>query len=278
MEESKLNLLAMDKSVLSLLKGPDNWDIVSLDLKSIEPKVIAHFSQCPNYMKLFGPGANPNHDVYIFVGMAIPEYRGLFEPYYDIDNPTKEGIAHIKEHYNTERQVCKQFHLAAVYGAGANRINAMLESSDIYLGIRKVEQMHRNYWNLFKVVKQYTRQLQHEWNRNGGYIISGRGTPRPLTRQRAQVDILNAMIQTTAHQYLMRWLTHVKDIRAERQITTRPLLLDLHDSTTWVCPKEETQRVDTMLQDGLKRLNEELQLTVILEGKTKIGSTLELIA
>jgi len=272
-----LNLLALDRSILRFMKGPKDWKVISLDFASVEPTLIAHFSQCPNYMNIYGPNANPNHDIYPYVGMAIPQYRELFGPYYDLNNPTKEGTKYIKDHYASERSICKTFHLSAVYGAFPPTIHAMLEVQGIHISIKEVEQMHRNYWQLFKAVKSYERTLQAEWRRNGGYIISGRGTPIPMNQEDASKHILNRMIQKTAHQYLMRWVYHLENIVTEMKLQARPLLLDLHDSTTWTCPPEEVQAVDDMLQEGLRRLNEELQLTVVIKGATKVGDTLRII-
>jgi len=73
-----LNLLASDKSIYRFMRGPEGWDCVGLDINALEPNIIAHFSQCPVYMSLYGPNAAPNQDAYIHLGCTIPQFAEKF--------------------------------------------------------------------------------------------------------------------------------------------------------------------------------------------------------
>lgn len=275
---STLNILAADRSIYSFLRGPEGWKVVAVDINSLEPHIIAHFSNCPNYMALYGPNAVPNQDAYIKLGTTIPQFRDKFLEHYNPEAPTVEGVEFIKENYPNERFVCKVMFLSCVYGIKAPALRESLAAGKVFLSMREVEVLLQSYWRTFSSVKSLSQSLQKQWRDNGGYIISGRGTPRPLDQIGASKDILSRFTQTTGHQYVMRWLYHIENIRKERSINTFPLVPDLHDSTTWTCPPEEVPKVDAMLQDGLTRLNEELRLSVVLKGKTKIGDTLEILA
>ena len=208
----------------------------------------------------------------------MPAYRETFLEYYNPDAPSKEGVDYLKEHYEKERFVCKTAFLSCMYGISVPALHGSLAASDVHMPLREVDAIHRAFWRTFAALKKFAQYKQQEWRQNGGYIITGRGTPKPMMHIDASKDILSRFTQTTGHQYMMRWLWHINQIRKEERIQAKPLLVDLHDSTTWTCPIEEVESVDYMLQEGLRRLNEELNLTVILKGKTKIGDSLEIIA
>lgn len=272
---TSLNLLASGKDIYRFMKGPPGWKVVGVDINSLEPVVIAHFSQCPVYMSLYGPDAAPNQDAYIHLGCTIPKFADKFLEHYTPGNPTKEGVDYIKEHYDQERFVCKVTFLSSVYGIHPPALQASLANGGVQMGIREVEEIHRGYWKTFSAVKKLEHKLQDEWRSNGGYIITGRGTPKGLDQKAASKDILSRFTQTTGHQYVMRWITHIDDIRKERGLSMRPLIKDMHDATYWCCPADEAEATGEAIQDGLTRLNEELDLTVKFRGKTKIGDTLE---
>ena len=258
------------------MRGPKDWSCVGVDINALEPNTIAHFSQCPVYMSLYGPDAAPNQDAYIHLGCTIPKYAELFLPHYKVGEPTKEGVAYIKENYDQERFVCKVTFLSSVYGIFPPALRALLLAGGVDMSIREVEGIHQSYWKTFAAVKTLTHQLQEEWRRNGGFVVSGRGTPKPLDNQAASKDILSRFIQTTGHQYVMRWLFHINEIRQERKVTMRPIIKDLHDATYFTAPDDQIEEAGKVIQDGLTRLNEELNLSVVFKGKTKIGKTLEI--
>lgn len=272
-----LNILASSKEIYRFMKGPKNWKCVSVDLTSAEPFAVAHYSACPVYMSLYGPNAVPNQDAYILLGTTIPQYADKFLAHYDPKAPTKEGVEFIKKNYEKERFVCKTTFLSCVYGIQPIALQASLAAGGVEMTIREVEHIHSNYWKTFKAVKNLTKKLQAEWRENGGYIITGRGTPKPMDIKAASKDCLSRFIQTSCHQWVMRWIWHINNIRQERGIIARPIVKDMHDSTTWTCPDKEAEATGQMIQDGLTRLNEELKLSVTLRGDTKIGTTLEIL-
>ena len=273
---TSLNLLAADKSIYKFMRGPKDWSCVGVDINALEPHTIAHFSQCPVYMSLYGPDAAPNQDAYIHLGCTIPKYAELFLPHYKVGEPTKEGVDYIKDNYDQERFVCKVTFLSSVYGIFPPALRALLLAGGVDMSIREVEGIHQSYWRTFAAVKTLTHQLQEEWRRNGGFVVSGRGTPKPMDNQAASKDILSRFIQTTGHQYVMRWLFHINEIKQERKVTMRPIIKDLHDATYWTAPDDQIEEAGKVIQDGLTRLNEELNLSVVFKGKTKIGKTLEI--
>jgi len=273
---TSLNVLAMSKEVLRFMRGPKDWMCVGVDINALEPHIIAHFSQCPIYMGLYGPQAVPNQDAYILLGTTIPTYAAKFLEHYDPKAPSKDGVAHIKANYDKERFVCKTTFLSCVYGIRPPALQASLAAGGVDMSLREVESIHRDYWRTFAAVKKFSQKLQGEWRANGGYIITGRGTPKALDMSAASEDILSRFTQTTGHQMIMRWIWHIDNVRKERGVTMRPIIKDLHDATYWTAPKDEIDAAGDVIQEGLNRLNDEIQLTVTLRGATKIGESLEI--
>lgn len=273
--KSKFNILASSKDpgLMKCLIAGDGHKIVGCDINALEPHVIAHFSQDPNYMKLYGPDAKPHQDIYVLVGCNSPMYREKFRAVYDPDNPTEEGLSYIKTNYERDRFVCKKVVLSTGYGAGAQLVQSELAVEGIELPLWECKQMIRSYWDTFKYVQAWDRLLQQEWRERGGYVINGRGMPIAIHKKIIH-KILNKHVQSTGHWYLSRWLWHMQNIRLENNFPVKPFIPDFHDASYWRCADRHVPEADFMLQEGLRRLNDEIQLTVTLKGKTKIGDTL----
>ena len=210
--------------------------------------------------------------------MAIPEYRKLFEPHYDIDNPTKEGIEYIKKHYSQERQVCKICHLSMVYGAWPNRVFSELQLKGVDISLKEVKKIHRNYWRMFKVVKNMSRAIEMEWEKNGGWLVSGRGVPFAISNSAIAEDALSRFVQRTAHQYTMRWIYLINQLRLERKVNMAPFVVDLHDATYWRADDAHVDAAVQVIEDAITILNDELQLDVWIKGDIKVGDNFSIVA
>jgi DNA polymerase I-like protein with 3'-5' exonuclease and polymerase domains len=273
--KSKFNLLATtkNKELLGCFTAKEGEKIVAVDINALEPHVTAHFSQDPNYMRLYGPNSKPYQDIYILVGCNSPMFRDKFRKVYDPDNPTEEGLNFIKKNYDKDRQICKKVVLSTGYGAGAPKIQSELAVEGINLHVNECKVLIKSYWDTFKYVKLWDLKLQKEWETRGGYVINGRGMPIGIDKENVH-KLMNKYVQSTGHWYLARMLFHISNIRKEFDIPAKPMIPDFHDATYWTCKEQDTEAVGFMLQESLKRLNNELQLSVVLKGKTKIGNTL----
>lgn len=290
MSARKFNMIACSRNVLRFLRAKPGHKLLYLDFNSVEPTLLAHFSQDPTYMKLYGKGSNPNHCAYIYVGSHLSAFQDKFLPHYDLDAPSKEGVSFIKTEYAGDRDVCKNGHLSMQYGAFPKRIHAELGVRDVKsmlpefehlpyserpnITLEECEEFHRQYWQLFRQVKAYTRELEEEWKRNSGYIVNGRGRPLPLFKMDTK-DLLSRMIQSTAHDYLMRYLWHINLLRKSQGVRMRPWLVDLHDATTWEVPDEAVEEATQLMTEALQNLNNELQLSVQIRGQIKVSQTFE---
>jgi len=235
--------------------------------------VCAEFSKDKNYMKLFGPHANPNHDVYIFVGMHLSLFKDKFSRFYDIDNPTKEAVAAIKSEWPGDRPVCKEFHLSGMYGAGwkTQYKNIILKEYDVKED--DIKKANEEYWSdLFYDVKEFADKLMYERQRNG-YITDAFGMPTPVHWSKKK-DNLNRFCQRSGHILLQRYIMYLNRLRKKHDIQIYPAIPDYHDGTFWFVKEGHEDQGMWAMDTALKRLNEVLQWDVQIKGDPEIGNNL----
>lgn len=249
--------------------------LVQLDFNAVEPVVLAEFSKCPNYRKLYGPEANPNQDVYLFVGSRFRPFREKFGLHYDPENPTAEGTAKAKKLFKPERAIAKEAHLAMQYGAGPGTVHGGLTRKEIEIEYDEVVEMHQVYWSpaLFAVVKEFEVKLKRQWYRNNGWILNGMGRPVALAEDKLK-DLLSRFCQSTGHDLLQRLLRYFDEGRAAQGLRVWPWIVDFHDETIWEAEREHTEACLALLRSCMVRLNAELGWEIYVRGEPTVARTL----
>ena len=271
---SGLNLQQMPKvaDFLMCLRARDGHVLTQADLEAIEPVILAEFSQDPTLLRLYGPNAKPN-DIYLFTGANLPGMGDEIRKYYDPENPTPEGIALAKEHCKTQRAVAKIVVLAANYNAGPGKIQETLRFAGIDLPLYKVRDIHRAYWRLYAGIKRFEARLKDIWTANSGWIPSILGTPICIDAEYVK-DIVNRFCQTSGHQVLQLWITHIDRLRKERAVPMEPWLVDNHDETLWECPADHAEAAAQILADALTATNAELAMGIQIKAPPMIVDNL----
>lgn len=270
---AKLNLFATSshEGFLRALKAPDGHVIVGNDINSLEPHVLAHYSQDPGYMKIYAKGADPNC-IYLYLGAHSPQHGHLFREVYDPENPTKEQVSIATSQYKNERQRYKVCVLALAYEGTEVALGRMFKKFGIDVSISELRQLVRLFKRTFPGLPEFRDKLQAEWHHNGGYILTGAGRPLGVPRDKIK-DIIAFFCQTTGHDFVLRWIYHMNQYRIKHKLRARPFLPDYHDATYWVCPDtpEDIEATKTMMYYAYDRLNEELDLSVSFAGECKVG-------
>jgi len=279
MAELKLNIQQQPKSAgyLECWVPRPNHKLLQIDFASVEPTVLAEFSKCPSYRKLYGPEAAGN-DVYLFVGAQFPIFRDKFLAHYDPDNPTPEAIATLKKLYKNDRAICKEAHLAMQYGAGPNTVHAALTRKEIDVPFQEVVDMHAAYWSpdLFAVVKEYEARKLRQWRKQGGWITNCLGRPLAVAHDKTK-DILNRDIQSTAHDLLQKLLRLIDAARTKQRLPMWPWILDLHDESIWEIEDSAAEEGVALFVSCLKQLNEELGWEIQIKGEPQLANNLAAI-
>ena len=260
--------LVKHKPYLDCLTPAKGNVFVQMDVDALEPVVIAELSDCKQYDKLYGPTAVRN-DVYLFVAASMAAFSAEVRKYYDPENPTTESINAAKKKCKPTRTINKEFHLAAVYGAGAKRIWLTLRKKGIILDLDVVKQMRVDYWRMFKDVKTYEDKLNSIRVANGGFMLGGLSCPISVAES-GKKDILNRMIQNTGHKILVKWLYHFEQLRVKSGIDVWPCVVDFHDETVWECKEEDGEAVKELMRKTWDLTNAELGGTIRLTGEPMI--------
>ena len=269
-----LNLQQMpkDKSFLESFKARPGHVLVQLDFVAIEPVLLAEFSQDKSLLKLYGPGA-PANDIYLFTAAQIPGLGDEILKYYDPNNPTSEGIAAAKKHCKQDRAISKTVCLASNYGASAPKIHEVLKLGGIDISLKKVRDIHAEYWRLYRGVKRFEEMLQDMWLRNGGWIPTALGRPIAIADSLIR-DALNRMIQTSAHDILQLFIWNIDRLRQERELPWHPWLIDLHDECIVEVEEQYAEEVAQSFRDAMVAVNAELEMGIQLKGDPQIAHTL----
>jgi len=268
-----LQQISKDPRYLECFVAREGCTLIDADVTALEPCVLAELSECPNYMKLYGPDAKPN-DIYLFVGANTeamgPTLRSLG---YDPDNPTPEAISKTKKTLKKERGIAKVLHLSSGYGAGAGKIWKTLLSQGVELSFDDAKRIHADYWNLFKRVKDYEEELKELRANNGGWILDGLGLPITIGKHKLK-DILNTLIQGTGHRILVRHIANIMKLRDETKLPFNMWIADFHDETIVECKDEVVNDVMELFNKAEHLTNEELGGTIYLKIEPDQGKDL----
>lgn len=252
-----LQQIPKDPEYLECFIAREGHTLIDADVTALEPCVLAELSECQNYMKLYGPEAKPN-DIYLFVGSNTEALGEKLRSYgYNPDNPTADAITLTKKNLKKERGIAKVLHLSSGYGAGPNKIWKTLVGQGVDLSLDDAKGIHRDYWELFKRIKEYEQELLSERENNGGYIVDGLGMPTTIGKFKKK-DILNSLIQGTGHRILVRHIANVMKLRDKTGLDFKFWIADIHDQTTIETPSHLTNAVLELFREAEDLTNAEL--------------------
>ncbi len=272
---AKLNLLALPKNpeFMRCFVAPPGTVLMQCDVAALEPHVFAFLSKDPTLNLVYGKDAWPHHDIYFIAGMQIPEIGDQIREYYSLQNPTIEGIKHLKATMgDVRKKKLKPAFLGWMYGLGAKTMSVDLEISEyeaqtILNGIDK--QFPGKAW--------LQQHLLEQWAERGGYVINGRGMPICVDFGKRK-DINNRVIQSTGVQILRRILYHINQYRKEHQVRMRPYIPNWHDEAIFAVKLGHEESAKMAINYGFDKINEELNWDgiEIKHGGIEIGENMSI--
>lgn len=272
-KEPNIQQIPKSKAVMSLFTARPGHVWIDLDFAALEPVVLTEFSQDENLLRIYGNTA-PKNDIYLFVAASIPAYRDeILRTGYDPINPRPETLARAKQDCKGIRSICKTVVLACQYGAGVNKIMQTLEQDDVFLSYDEVAEIHAGYWNTFAGVKDFSKALEYEWRKSGGWILNGMGRPMCVP-EIARKDILNRFVQSTGHDILVKYIRITSDIMNNYGLEWKPLIADWHDAMSIEVPEAQKDLAIQSMIMGIRQLNAQLNGTIKLRGEPDVGYNL----
>ena len=272
-QKYKLNIQQLPKreGFLKCFVSREDHVLVYTDFSSLEMKVAAIASQDKNMYKLYGPDASPHHDIYLFNAAQIPKYSAAIQEFYDLDNPTKEGVDMAKKKFAKERSdIFKAWIIGSQYGLGGYTLYENLTLQNVKVSLDFCFELCRIFKETYSGLGRLTRQLKSQWKKNSGWFISLRGRPISVDSNKLK-DILNRNIQSSGHDFLMVYIQFL--YRRIGHLAT-PWLVDEHDATIWETKKENAEFVAKQFELAFDDLNEVLGFDIKFNGDTKISTNL----
>lgn len=239
---------------------------VHADLSAIEPTIAAHYSDDPTLLKVFKQGLG---DIYLDLSLELfPNDKELQDGY----NPNVPITEEVKKRFSRQRKIAKIIHLAISYTGTGYTVSKTLTKDGIPISVAEADVLVAIYWKKFRAVKQFEKRLQEE-NKAQGYVRNAIGmiirTPWPDYK-----DLYNRFLQSSGHGVLELWVMEIYKLCKERGIDIKPVVLDIHDSTSNSCPIAQVKELKKAYLDALHNVNAMLGLTVEVKAEMKEFRTL----
>jgi len=252
---------ALDVNIRDYVVAPPGWDFITIDMKAMELRVLAHVANERNMIHAFESG------------VALHSYSA--------------GITFKKdpsEVSKLERQIAKEVSFLTVYGGTAFTL-----ASKRNIPEERAEEIINNWMSAFPGVGRYMNTID-EYIKQFGYAktIFGRfrhlpniNSPFRGVRREAFRQGLNFTIQSAASDILLCGMLGVieklKGMKAK-------VVATVHDSIELIAPKSETKEVVRIVKDELENyhylrenfhINLKVPLAVDVEVGTSFGNGVE---
>lgn len=216
------------KEIRSIVKAPDGWTIVSIDLGQIEARVLAMLTLDEQVIRMF----LEDYDVHLEWAKILAEMDPTIMDRRGMET-MKDWRSHVKNEY-----VFPSF-----YGAGKKKIAKLTK-----LPIPVVEKALDRFWKQFAAVKRWQKD-QFKFYEKNHYVVSPTGF-----RRRAPLKynmVINTPIQCTASDICVQGLVNANQIAYERNQTWWTPVMNIHDDLTWIIPDAE---VDAFIPDAVRAM------------------------
>lgn len=277
-----LNAPFDEKEVMSSLTCDEGWEGVHADFASVEPCVTAHYSQDPSLLKVFKEGKG---DVYLDLALTLFPADNSIKELYDPNQPI---ASEVKEKLSRQRQIAKIIQLAVQYTGTKYTVSLSLTEAGFPTSLSEADALVKAYWVHFRRVAVMNEALFLKFARQGylrnvvGRIIQV-PTTVPILKRDGTIwhkelprykDLPNRFIQSSAHDLLSFWVLRIARAVKERGLKAKPVIVDLHDSTSWQAPQDEVQALEDIFIDTLNQLNTDVRMTVPVKMELKRYTTL----
>lgn len=263
-----LNMPFSEERLMSCFKVEAGFIGVHADLAALEPCLIAAFSEDPTLLKVHRDGLG---DVYLDLALYLfPEDLDLKAGY----DPNIPVTSEVKKRFKRIRDLCKIVHLAIGYTGTESTIFKNVRKAGYKEFTRQdARRVVSRYWQLFGKVQDLEFKLK-KLHRRAGFIRNPLGRILQIP-EKFEKDTLNRFIQSGGHDVLVAWVTEInKRAKARPELQMRPVLPDIHDSTSWKLREGFYEEGVRIFEDALGDLNSRLGLPVTLRAECKPYRTL----
>ena len=180
LSSSKPNLQQVNKRLRPVFKARPGYKIVGFDLASIEAKLIALYTECPNFYDITATDKS-------FHDMNVKAFFGFDDPHTEI-----------KKKYPHHRAAVKRIGFSLCYGAGANRIQKSFSEDGFFFTQAECKEFHRRFKEKYKKVSEFHEGVTKIFE-GGGIMFNLLGRPIKIQDPRtAYMKGFNRLIQSSA--------------------------------------------------------------------------------
>jgi DNA polymerase-1 len=264
-EPSVLNLPFSEESLMHSFKCETGYTGIHADLAAIEPCVIAHYSEDEALLKVYKDGLG---DIYLDLALELfPENKELKEAY----NPNVKLDSSLKTRFADLRGIAKTIHLAVSYTGSYITVGKNLNKAGFPTTPDRARLLVKRYWTKFHKVSDFNHRLKFVYDKEGFVRnLVGRIVKVPVIFKK---DLMNRLIQSSAHDILVKWVMNIEKLVKEEGVDMKPILPDVHDSTSWQVIKGQTSKAKEIFQKSLTMTEQEVQLSVPIKAEIKYFET-----
>ncbi len=209
----------------------DDFVLVDADYSQIELRVLAHIAEDENMIE-------------------------AFKSDFDIHTSTAAKVFGVESSEVTSemRSAAKAINFGLVYGMGEFSL-----SQDLKKSVKQAKEYIEDYLGSYPNVQKYMKDtVDFAWE--NGYVRTMFGRRRDIpeikasnfqTRAFGERVALNTPIQGSAADIIKLAMVNVYN-RLEKENLKARLILQVHDELIIECPKEETEKVQTVLQEEME--------------------------
>lgn len=266
-----LNMPFGSKPIMSAFSAEPGKIGIHMDLVSVEPCLIAGFSSDEAMLKVYRDGLG---DIYLDLCLDLfpieeanqydSETAKLIRLFHREYDPNQPPTAETKERFARLRKVSKIIQLAVGYTGTAYTVSRNLNRAGFSTSVDKAKVLVDRYWVKFARIRELSDKLSGLAARKG-YIMGlyGRRLYVPNAKRK---DALNRFAQHGGHAILREI---VLEIDRTKLPGMRPLLPDIHDSTSWECDEGDHEACIGIFEAAIRRVNADLSLPVAVRGEIK---------
>jgi hypothetical protein len=143
----------------------------------------------------------------------------------------------------------------------------------IKITLDEMRDIHAAQLELHSGVTEYKQELEREWNRRGGWVLSGLGFPTPVHVDFIK-DLGNRVVQRTGHDVhvLCVWLLH--SMLSNEGVYTTGVVWDFHDQFIYQAPASQSDTAIFITASSIAELNQFLGGDVRLKCEPRLVNSL----
>lgn len=229
LSSSRPNLQQHSRDLKALFKASKGCKFITYDLQSIEPVLMAYFSEDESLVDIV-----TNNKNFHSINTKLV---------FDLDCTDEE----VKDKHKNLRDIAKEICLALLYGAGWNQVRMSCMKRGIIKTESECKRVVKMIREKYKGVWQFKQALDQELEK-GTIIYNMMGRPLKINNpEDVYMRGFNTLIQGSASDIVL-------DIAHEisTQLPATPLMF-IHDSVVFEVLEEEAEELDKEIQKRFKR-------------------------